>query len=136
MAYANLELLIGGEWRKGDGGGEDVLNPATGKATKWLREESPTWVNRPESPRWLADGTFLWLSERTGYQHVYRHKPGGELVGANTEVTDGEDFVAQIVAEFPILRGAGLGAADEQTLYNLRDFFGLRLESEDGIHAD
>ena len=28
MAYANLELLIGGEWRKGDGGGEDVLNPA------------------------------------------------------------------------------------------------------------
>jgi len=28
MAYENLELLIGGEWRKGDGGGEDVLNPA------------------------------------------------------------------------------------------------------------
>jgi succinate-semialdehyde dehydrogenase/glutarate-semialdehyde dehydrogenase len=28
MAYEKLELLIGGEWRKGDGGGEDVLNPA------------------------------------------------------------------------------------------------------------
>jgi succinate-semialdehyde dehydrogenase/glutarate-semialdehyde dehydrogenase len=28
MAYENLELLIGGEWRKGDGGGEEVLNPA------------------------------------------------------------------------------------------------------------
>jgi len=27
MAYEKLELLIGGEWRKGDGGGEDVLNP-------------------------------------------------------------------------------------------------------------
>lgn len=29
MAYETLELLIDGEWRKGDGGGEDVLNPAT-----------------------------------------------------------------------------------------------------------
>ncbi|HUF87451.1 MAG TPA: NAD-dependent succinate-semialdehyde dehydrogenase [Thermohalobaculum sp.] len=29
MAYETLELLIGGEWRKGDGGGEDVLNPAS-----------------------------------------------------------------------------------------------------------
>ena len=28
MTYEKLELLIGGEWRKGDGGGEDVLNPA------------------------------------------------------------------------------------------------------------
>jgi dipeptidyl-peptidase-4 len=64
-----------------------AIDPATGKATKWIREESPTWVNRPESPRWLPDGTFLWLSERTGYQHVYRYKPGGELVGA---VTSGE----------------------------------------------
>ncbi len=28
MAYEKIELLIGGEWRKGDGGGEDVINPA------------------------------------------------------------------------------------------------------------
>ncbi len=27
MAYEKLELLIGGEWRKGDGGAEEVLNP-------------------------------------------------------------------------------------------------------------
>lgn len=31
MAYEKLELLIGGEWRKGDGGAEDVLNPANGQ---------------------------------------------------------------------------------------------------------
>ncbi len=29
MAYETLELLIDGEWRKGEGGAEDVLNPAT-----------------------------------------------------------------------------------------------------------
>ncbi len=29
MAYEKLELLINGEWRTGDGGAEDVINPAT-----------------------------------------------------------------------------------------------------------
>ncbi|MBL8738536.1 MAG: S9 family peptidase [Planctomycetes bacterium] len=64
-----------------------AIDPATGAVTKWIREESKTWVNRPESPRWLADGTFLWLSERTGYQHVYRYEKGGKLLAA---VTGGE----------------------------------------------
>jgi dipeptidyl-peptidase-4 len=64
-----------------------AIDPATGAVTKWIREESPTWVNRPESPRWLADGTFLWLSERTGYQHVYHYAPGGKLLAV---VTSGE----------------------------------------------
>jgi dipeptidyl-peptidase-4 len=57
-----------------------AVDPATGTVTKWLREESPTWVNRPEPPKWLADGTFLWLSERTGYQHVYHYAKGGKLL--------------------------------------------------------
>lgn len=64
-----------------------AVDPDSGKVTRWIREESPTWVNRPDSPRWLADGSFLWLSERTGYQHVYHYRPGGELVNA---VTSGE----------------------------------------------
>lgn len=61
-----------------------AIDPDTGEVTTWIREESPTWVNRPSAPRWLADGTFLWLSERTGYQHVYRYKPGGELIETST----------------------------------------------------
>ncbi len=31
MAYEDIKLLIDGEWRKGDGGGEDIINPATGE---------------------------------------------------------------------------------------------------------
>lgn len=31
MAYETIELLIDGEWRKGDGPGEDIINPATGE---------------------------------------------------------------------------------------------------------
>ncbi len=61
-----------------------AIDPETGEVTTWIREESPTWVNRPSSPRWLQDGTFLWLSERSGYQHVYRYRPGGELVETAT----------------------------------------------------
>jgi dipeptidyl-peptidase-4 len=64
-----------------------AVDPATGTVTPWIREQSPTWVNRTESPRWLPDGTFLWLSERTGYQHVYHYEQGGKLRGA---VTAGE----------------------------------------------
>jgi dipeptidyl-peptidase-4 len=63
------------------------VDPTTGKLTRWLREESKTWTNRPDVPRWLPDGTFLWLSERTGYQHVYHYERGGKLLGA---VTSGE----------------------------------------------
>jgi dipeptidyl-peptidase 4 len=66
----------------------------SGKLTKWIREESTSWVNRPGAPRFLADGTFLWLSERTGYQHVYHYEAGGKLIGA---VTHGEWQVREIL---------------------------------------
>ncbi len=64
-----------------------AIDPETGALSRWIREESASWVNRPEPPRFLADGTFLWLSERTGYQHLYRYEQGGKLRGA---VTQGE----------------------------------------------
>ncbi|MCK5943785.1 MAG: DPP IV N-terminal domain-containing protein, partial [Planctomycetes bacterium] len=71
-----------------------AIDPKTGEATTWIREESHTWVNRPAAPRWLADGTFLWLSERTGYQHVYHYAKGGELIATPTS---GEWQVRSIV---------------------------------------
>ena len=38
-----------------------------------LRETTEAWVDRnDQSPIWLADGSFLWLSERTGFKHLYR----------------------------------------------------------------
>ncbi len=70
-----------------------AIEPTTGALTKWIREESPTWVNRPESPRWLEDGTFLWLSERTGYAHAYHYEKGGKLLAA---ITSGEWQVRRI----------------------------------------
>ncbi len=71
-----------------------AVDPATGATTRWIRETSPTWVNRPEPPHWLADGSFLWRSERTGRNHVYHYRRGGERIGA---VTSGDWQVREIV---------------------------------------
>lgn len=70
------------------------VEPATLAANTILREQSATgWVNRPESPHWLADGTFLWLSESSGYRHVSRITTDGTLVSA---LTSGEWAVGSI----------------------------------------
>lgn len=40
MAYEDIKLLINGEWRKGDGGGQDILNPADGSVIGWCPHAS------------------------------------------------------------------------------------------------
>ncbi|MFT7480532.1 MAG: dipeptidyl-peptidase-4 [Gammaproteobacteria bacterium] len=72
----------------------NCADPSTGAWTTWIHEDSESWVNRPSSPRWLEDGTFLWESERTGYNHLYRYSGQGELTGA---VTAGEWAVRRVL---------------------------------------
>jgi dipeptidyl-peptidase-4 len=52
-----------------------------------LRETTEAFVSLNGSPKWLADGTFLWPSERTGWQHFYRYDKAGTLLA---QVTSGE----------------------------------------------
>ncbi len=59
----------------------------TGGTTGVLRETTEAWVNVNGAPHWLGDGTFLWLSERGGWKHVYHYAADGELLG---QITDGE----------------------------------------------
>ena len=69
-------------------------DPATGAARRLIHEITESWVPRSEPPRWLEDGSFLWLSERTGFQHVYHYDRDGTLRRA---VTSGEWQVRDIV---------------------------------------
>ena len=62
-----------------------LADPDTGESERILREESHAWVNVLGPPRFLEGGGFLWLSERTGFQHVYRYDKDGELVKPLTE---------------------------------------------------
>ncbi|MFM8234061.1 MAG: DPP IV N-terminal domain-containing protein [Holophagaceae bacterium] len=52
-----------------------------------IREESKAWQERLPLPVFIADGSFLWESDRTGFRHIYRYSPKGNLINA---VTQGE----------------------------------------------
>jgi dipeptidyl-peptidase-4 len=57
---------------------------ANGTATRLLRETTEAWVERQDSPRFLKDGAMLWLSERTGFKHLYRVSADGKTQKALT----------------------------------------------------
>ena len=61
-----------------------AVAPGDGQARTLLHEQGKAWVERAEGVQWLKDGSFLWPSERTGWQHLYRYNPDGTLVGALT----------------------------------------------------
>jgi dipeptidyl-peptidase-4 len=66
----------------------DDVDVATLRTRTLLREKTRTWVERQEDAvTWLRDGGFLWVSERTGWKHVYRYRADGTLIGP---VTRGE----------------------------------------------
>ncbi|HUE81934.1 MAG TPA: S9 family peptidase [Pyrinomonadaceae bacterium] len=58
-----------------------------GRTTTAFRETSKAWVEVIDNPKWLKDGSFLWLSERSGWQHIYHYSADGKLI---RQVTDGE----------------------------------------------
>jgi dipeptidyl-peptidase-4 len=55
-------------------------DPKTGRMRTLIREVSPAWVESIADPHWLADGSFLWLSDRDGYRHLYHYNRDGELI--------------------------------------------------------
>ena len=70
---------------------------ATGAVKQVFRDESKSWVDVNEEVPWIDGGkTFLWLSERDGFQHVYRvPREGGtgQLISKfNADVTDISGF--------------------------------------------
>lgn len=69
-----------------------------GEPRRLFRETTAAWVSPPGDPQlgdpakpWnggpqeLSDGSFLWLSERDGWQHVYRFGPDGSPKGRVTQ---------------------------------------------------
>ncbi len=49
-----------------------------------LRETTKAWVSPNGSAKWLKDGSFLWPSERTGWEHLYHYTADGTPLGAVT----------------------------------------------------
>jgi dipeptidyl-peptidase-4 len=63
-------------------------NASDGKTSTLFRETTKAWVEaKDNNPRYLKDGSFLWLSDRTGWQHLYHYAADGKLI---RQVTDGK----------------------------------------------
>ncbi len=45
-----------------------------------FRETTKAWVNDNGAPAWLKDGSFVWVSERTGWKHLYHYTAEGTLI--------------------------------------------------------
>ncbi len=55
-----------------------LVDRATGDAERILSEPDEGWVNQREID-FLADGSFVWSSERDGHTHLYLHGDDGAL---------------------------------------------------------
>lgn len=64
-----------------------TVNLTGGEPTRLLRDQTEAWVS-PEGGPWVQDdGSFLLVSDRSGWRHVYHFDETGELIGP---VTSGE----------------------------------------------
>ena len=52
-----------------------------------FRDKTAAWIESPGDPIFIDDSTFLWVSPRNGYRHLYRYKLDGTL---EKQLTDGE----------------------------------------------
>jgi len=64
-----------------------------GKSTNIIHETSKAWVAINENPIWLKDDSFIWASERSGWEHLYHYAADGKLL---RQITDGKWEVASI----------------------------------------
>jgi dipeptidyl-peptidase 4 len=63
-------------------------NPDDGKSANIFREKTSAWVEAiDDGLKWLNDGTFLWLSDRSGWRHIYHYGADGKL---SKQITTGD----------------------------------------------
>jgi dipeptidyl-peptidase-4 len=71
----------------------NFADPRTGKSNTVIHETSKAWVAINEQPIWLKDGSFIWASERNGWEHLYHYSADGKLL---KQITDGKWEVRSI----------------------------------------
>ncbi|MFH0946045.1 MAG: S9 family peptidase, partial [Planctomycetota bacterium] len=58
-----------------------VADPKTGESKRLFRDSTGVWIEPTDAPFFSADGEqFLWLSERSGFRHLYLYNRDGTLV--------------------------------------------------------
>jgi dipeptidyl-peptidase-4 len=65
----------------------NVYDPAASTSRTLLRETTKAWVEPISGPEFLSDGSFLWMTERTGWRHIEHYSAAGTRL---RQVTSGE----------------------------------------------
>lgn len=82
MPYENVSLLINGEWRRGDGPGEDVINPATGETLATVAHASPAELDMALE---AADAGFKVWRAKTALQRQQVMEQAARNLEANID---------------------------------------------------
>ena len=107
--YGNEPILV--SWVSWSPKGDRLFLQVQDRAQTWLdllvtdaagrnpqvlfREQTGAWVESPGDPRWRRDGSFVWLSPRDGYRHVYLYSGDGELI---KQLTQGQWEVRELLS--------------------------------------
>lgn len=71
-----------------------TADATTGKTSLLLKEESNTYIDITDDLTFLADGkSFIWTSEKEGYNHIYQYDMSGKLI---KKITGGNWDVVQL----------------------------------------
>ncbi len=107
--YGDEPILV--SWVSWSPDGQQLLLQVQNRAQTWLdlvatdregknsqvlfRDETPAWIESPGDPQWRTDGSFLWLSPRDGYRHVYLYAANGKQL---KQLTEGQWEVRDLLA--------------------------------------
>ncbi|MFM8190432.1 MAG: DPP IV N-terminal domain-containing protein [Pirellula sp.] len=70
----------------------------TGDSQTLLRESSPAWVDVIDMPRWLPDGSFIWLADNPeGRRHLVHVSVDGTRRSLRRSLTSGDWDVKEIL---------------------------------------
>lgn len=79
------------------------VNSSTITTTLLMEETAPCYIEINDHMEFLSDGSFIWVSEKDGYNHIYYYDKTGKLINqvtkGNWDVTDvyGVDENAKII---------------------------------------
>lgn len=110
----------------------------TGAETSVLFEEKhKKYVEPEEPPHFLPDGSFLWFSERDGFNHIYHYSGEGKLIG---QVTKGNFDVKSLISKVEKGKAIIVEAADglmNEAVYHvdIRSGKMKRLDNREGTYS-
>jgi len=64
-----------------------LLNPETNQANLVLSEQDEAYVDVTDNLTFLKDNSFIWTSERDGFNHIYHYAKNGKL---KNQITKGD----------------------------------------------